>query len=605
MPERRSPVDRFTRALAGATRALAGRPQVPIAFGAPGRTAERDALRLPDPPATLDAAAAARLRGRADRLALRIAHHDPVVHELARPTAPRTRALFDALEDVRCETFGARALPGLARNLTAALADDLTQAAANHPPLDRDTALAQALPLWLRERLGGTARLPPSAAAALENLRDDLERRAGARIERLQSHLADQAAFARLSRDLLGDLGFACDVAAGAGGRPERTASPLERLRARTAEVRDPAADARPSPRARAGDEEAAAVHAGGKVDARSRRVPGRNDRRRPIRPRRGAPRAPTVGYRVFTRAHDETLRPERDADPAELDQLGAALRERGRPFEAGLARLANRLERRLLAQRRDHWRFDREDGVLDTQRLSRVIADPCARSAYKEAVDTDTKDTAVTLLIDNSGSLRGSSIVIAALCADFVARALERCGVKVEILGFTTRDWNGGRSRDQWLRAGSPRRPGRLSDLRHLIYKAADAPLRRAHRNLGWMLREDLLKENVDGEALWWAHERLLARPERRRILLVVSDGVPLDESTLSENGSDYLERHLREVIAWIERSSPVELIAIGVGHDVGHFYARAATVNRIEALGTVLFDQLADLFTPRRDRR
>ncbi|MDE2294486.1 MAG: cobaltochelatase subunit CobT, partial [Gammaproteobacteria bacterium] len=349
----------------------------------------------------------------------------------------------------------------------------------------------------------------------------------------------------------------------------------------------------------------ATAASAAGDAEQRPARRSTRSDRRPPPRPPRGMRRSPASDYRVYTRAHDETQWPERDADPGELDRLGEALRARARPFDAELARLANRLERRLLARQRRQWHFDRDDGVLDAQRLSRVIADPATRSIYKEAVDADFKDTVVTLLIDNSGSLRGTPIVIAALCADFVGRALERCGVKVEILGFTTRDWNGGRSREDWLRAGSPRRPGRLSDVRHLVYKTADSPSRRARRNLGWMLREDLLKENVDGEALWWAHERLLARPERRRILLVISDGVPLDESTLSENGSGFLEQHLRAVIAWIERASPIELIAIGVGHDVGHFYARAVTVHRIEALAPALFDQVAALFTAPARRR
>ena len=609
MSERRSPVDRFKRCLAQATRALGGRAQVEIVYGTDRRSVAHDALRLPEPPRPLDVAAVARLRGRADRLALRLAHHDAVLHERWRPPAPRARALFDALEEIRCEALGAHALPGVARNLRAALAEDLA-----HDPPDggadaRGAELERVLPLWLRERLTETP-LPPAAAAALDGARDALERRVGATVERLRPLLTDQAAFARHSRELLDELGILGDAAPSARGRAERRGlrfagppAPVGDARPPAASIVDASADEAADDDAT--DDDATATGAVRDPPRRAERRVARSDRRPPVRPSRRLRRSAPTDYRIFTRAHDETLAPELDADAAELDRLGEYLRVRARPFEAGLVRLANRLERRLLAQQRRHWRFDQEDGVLDTQRLSRVIADPAGRSAYKEAVDTDFKDTTVTLLIDNSGSLRGEPIVVAALCADFVARALERCGVKVEILGFTTQDWNGGRSRDEWRRAGSPRRPGRLSDLRHVIYKSADAPSRRARRNLGWMLREDLLKENVDGEALGWAHERLLARPERRRILLVISDGVPLDESTLSENGSSYLERHLRAVIASIERASPIELIAIGVGHDVGHFYARATRVDRIEALGAVLFERIAELFTAPSGRR
>ena len=598
MPEHRSPIDRFTRALAQATRALAGRRKVEIDFGPATRAADRATPRLAQPAAPLDAATVARLRGHADRLALRLAHHDPALHALARPTDPRAGALFDAIEGVRCEALGARGLPGVARNLAAALAEELARATPSAAAGDRGTELARALPLWLRERLAGTS-LPSVATALLTSTQDELERRAGATVDRLRPLVADQAAFARLGRELLGDLGLACDPARPAGERPRRPGLRLAVPRATPTDAPALAISITPAP------DDAAAASVVPQAPRGPTRRPTDTEPPSPIGPTRRAHRAPAPDYRVFTRAHDETQLPERDADPAELDRLGEALQTQARPFEAELARLAHRLERRLLAPQRHHWRFDQDDGVLDTQRLSRVIADPSGRSAYKVAVDAGFKDTIVTLLVDNSGSLRGTSIVIAALCADFLARALERCGVKVEILGFTTREWNGGRSREEWLRAGSPRRPGRLSDLRHVIYKSADAPARRARRNLGWMLHADLLKENVDGEALGWAHERLLARSERRRILLVISDGMPLDESTLSENGSGFLERHLREVVAWIERSSPIELIAIGVGHDVGHFYARATTVPRIEALGTVLFDRVAELFTTPPGRR
>jgi len=309
----------------------------------------------------------------------------------------------------------------------------------------------------------------------------------------------------------------------------------------------------------------------------------------------------------VFTRAHDVTLAAERVCDAAELARLRTVLDQQSRRLQGTVVRIANRLERLLLAQQKRHWSFDLEEGVLDAARLTRVVVDPLAPLAFKEETDTEFKDTVVTLLLDNSGSMRGRPIMVAALCADVLSRTLERCGVKVEILGFTTSDWNGGRSREDWIRAGAPGQPGRLSDVRHLIYKAADAPWRRARQNLGLMLREDLLKENIDGEALLWAHERLLARGEQRRILIVISDGVPLDEATLSANPGSFLESHLRRVVEWIETRSPVELVAIGIGHDVTDFYRRAVAIEDAEQLGGAMIEQLTALFAggPGRGRR
>jgi cobaltochelatase CobT len=262
------------------------------------------------------------------------------------------------------------------------------------------------------------------------------------------------------------------------------------------------------------------------------------------------------------------------------------------------VARLANRLQRRLMAQQNRAWEFDLEEGLLDPARLSRVVVDPLHPLSFKQEKDTSFRDTVVTLLLDNSGSMRGRPITVAATCADILARTLERCGVKVEILGFTTRAWKGGQSREAWLAAGKPANPGRLNDLRHIIYKSADAPWRRARKNLGLMMREGLLKENIDGEALDWAHRRLLARTEQRRILMMISDGAPVDDSTLSVNAGNYLERHLRWVIEEIETRSPVELIAIGIGHDVTRYYRRAVTIVDAEELGGAMTEKLAELF-------
>ena len=302
--------------------------------------------------------------------------------------------------------------------------------------------------------------------------------------------------------------------------------------------------------------------------------------------------------YRAYTHKFDETIAAEDLCDTEELDRLRAYLDKQLSSLQGVVGRLANRLQRRLLAQQNRSWEFDLEEGQLDPVRLPRIIMDPYQALSFKREKDTDFRDTVVTLLLDNSGSMRGRPITVAATCADILARTLERCGVKVEILGFTTKAWKGGQSRESWLQGGKPANPGRLNDLRHIIYKSADAPWRRARRNLGLMMREGLLKENIDGEALDWAHKRMLGRPEQRRILMMISDGAPVDDSTLSVNSGNYLEKHLRGVIEEIETRSPVELIAIGIGHDVTRYYRRAVTIVDAEELGGVMTEKLAELF-------
>jgi cobaltochelatase CobT len=317
---------------------------------------------------------------------------------------------------------------------------------------------------------------------------------------------------------------------------------------------------------------------------------------RRPRRHGRNEPRGPD--YRPFTIRHDEAIAAEELCEPEELDRLRGYLDKQLSHLQGVVARLANRLQRRLMAQQNRAWEFDLEEGLLDPARLSRIVVDPLHPLSFKREKDTSFRDTVVTLLLDNSGSMRGRPITVAATCADILARTLERCGVKVEILGFTTRAWKGGQSREAWLAAGKPPNPGRLNDLRHIIYKSADAPWRRARKNLGLMMREGLLKENIDGEALDWAHRRLLARGEQRKILMMISDGAPVDDSTLSVNPGNYLERHLRWVIEDIETRSPVELIAIGIGHDVTRYYRRAVTIVDAEELGGAMTEKLAELF-------
>jgi cobaltochelatase CobT len=591
------------RALRQATRALAGATDLDVGFGAPVPGQPATTLRLPPVTWPLAAGDAARIRGHADHLALRSAYHDAVLHARFRPTGARAREVFDAVEDMRCQSLGGNVLAGVAHNLTAALNDTLSRKTGSSPFGARPSPMAQAMALLVREKLTGLPP-PPAAAELMLRWRDDLQRRAAASLQGLAAAVTDQQRYAFALHDLVEDLDLGHELGAAALRRKEA----VRQIDARHAEEMGDGEGPPAEVKQRAGTMEqdapelAAGEVVGSRLDqgateerkaeaepsgARLEREPMHDDSDHPNR-----------HYRVYTRAHDEIVPAGELADETELTQLRAALDRESRALQPAIARLAIRLERLLLARQTRHWRFDLEEGVLDAARLARIVTDPLAPLAFREESETEFKDTVVSVLLDNSGSMRGRPIMVAALCADVLARTLERCGVKVEILGFTTREWSGGQSREDWLKAGRPSAPGRLSDLRYIVYKPADVPYRRARRQLGVMLREELLKDNIDGEALLWAHERLLQRGEQRRILMVISDGVPLDEATLSANPGGYLEQHLRNVVKWIETRSSVELAAIGIGHDVTDFYARAIAIADIEQLGQAMFEQLAELF-------
>jgi cobaltochelatase CobT len=607
MTAKETPSELFKRALSQSTRALAGQEhELEIAFGAEGPRLAPGKIVLPHPPRVISDPEAERLRGQADGLALKLAYHDDQMHAHWRPQGLEARAIFDAAEEMRVQALGANAMKGVAANLTAALTDAYERRGFSRMT-DRGTApLADALALIVRERLTGQ-KPPPNAQAVVAAWREPIEQKAGKTLDRLSGDAAaDQRVFASLARDLIRDLDMADEL----GDEPaeqEQNDAPNE-------QPPPPDSD---NPEGDQDEEEQTASDMDmieGDVDTDSEQTvsididadednmdeseddePGD----RPMRPQdRNAPDDPNAHYKVFTTAHDEEIDAEDLCDAEELARLRSYLDQQLKPLQSVVGRLANRLQRRLLAKQNRSWTFDLEEGVLDTARLTRVIIDPMSALSFKQEEDMPFKDTVVTLLLDNSGSMRGRPIMVAALCADILARTLERCGVKVEILGFTTRAWKGGKAKEDWLQAGRPPQPGRLNDLRHVVYKSADAPWRRARRNLGLMMREGLLKENIDGEALMWAHDRLIGRAEQRRILMVISDGAPVDDSTLSANPGNYLERHLRGVIHWIETRSPVELLAIGIGHDVTRYYHRAVTITDAEQLGGAMTEKLAELF-------
>ncbi len=605
MPARETPVEIFKRSLAQTTRALAGaEEELEVAFGAEGPKLAGGKIVLPHPPRVISDPEAERIRGQADGLALRLAHHDDGQHVKLRPQGADARAVFDAVEEARVQSLGANAMKGVAKNLTAALTDTLERKGVARVRDRAAAPLSEALALIVRERLTGQA--PPANAKALVDLwRGDIEREAGATLNKLGAVAGDQRAFAMLTRDVITELGLGEELTAQEDDEnPDASADNQPPPQSDNSEGQDEQEQEMPSDLEMLESDEDLdsdrSVTVETDLDADDQDESDQDEPgEKPIRPKpRNEPEDPNANYQVFTRAHDEEIVAEDLCDAEELARLRTYLDQQLKPLQSVVGRLAHRLQRRLLAKQNRSWTFDLEEGVLDTARLTRVIIDPLSALSFKQEEDMPFKDTVVTLLLDNSGSMRGRPIMVAALCADILARTLERCGVKVEILGFTTRAWKGGKAKEDWLAAGRPPQPGRLNDLRHVVYKSADAPWRRARRNLGLMMREGLLKENIDGEALMWAHDRLLGRAEQRRLMMVISDGAPVDDSTLSANPGNYLERHLRGVIHWIETRSPVELIAIGIGHDVTRYYKRAVTITDAEQLGGAMIEKLAELF-------
>ena len=592
----------FKRATAGALRAMAQSSEVQVAFqpGPTGLTGKR--ARLPVPSRALPAAEMTRLRGAADSAALRLRHHDDAVHAQRSPAERDARSIYDALEQARVEIVGGRHMEGVAANLRARLTE-----AVEADGLDRMTRrdqlpAASALALLARERMSGQAS-PSAAATILDLWRNTLGQSAQSAFAELAAAQHDQNAFARAARKLLAVL----DLAEAESEAEEQEEGEQQEDAGEQSGAQDNSTEEQGQQQAEdsmlsASPEEMQGEQADEQAgDGEEEEASGAEGEDRPAgpQPRRERPDDDTEShYRAYTRAFDEEISAEDLCDAEELTRLRQQLDQQLQHLQGVVSRLANRLQRRLMAQQTRAWEFDLEEGMLDAGRLARVIVNPMQSLSYKHERDTAFRDTVVTLLIDNSGSMRGRPITVAAMCGDILARTLERCAVKTEILGFTTRAWKGGMSRDRWVQDGKPRNPGRLNDLRHIIYKSADSPWRRARKNLGLMLREGLLKENVDGEALLWAYRRLIARPEHRRILMVISDGAPVDDSTLSINPGNFLERHLREVIREIEGRDTVELIAIGIGHDVTRYYRRAVTIVDAEELGGTMMKKLSELF-------
>jgi cobaltochelatase CobT len=608
--DREGPAGEFRNVLTLAMKTIAGEPELSVSFGAEAPSLQGKKAKLPQISTELDRQEVAITRGIADSFAMRLANHDDGVHNRYRPEGKNARAMFEAVEQARVECIGARAMPGMAQNLTAMLQDRYQKKMAGRPTTKKDAPLEEAVALLVRERLTG-APPPDDAKALVELWRPWVEEKAASHLDHLTDAMTDQAAFARMSRDIIAALDMADEL----GEDPDESDDSDENEEAEPdsgEQQETPEGEEQESQQSAAEElQDAEGETDASEMDAQQLDVDDMPDdmdsEESPDGEEPWRPQLPFSSlsnedfYRVYTNQFDEEIAAEDLCDSEELTRLRNYLDKQLSNLQGVVARLANRLQRRLMAQQNRSWDFDLEEGLLDASRLTRVVIDPLHALSFKVEQDMQFRDTVVTLLLDNSGSMRGRPITVAATCADILARTLERCGVKVEILGFTTRAWKGGQSREKWLAAGKPGNPGRLNDLRHIIYKSADTPWRRARRNLGLMMREGLLKENIDGEALIWAHNRLLGRTEQRRILMVISDGAPVDDSTLSVNSGNYLEKHLRQIITDIENRSPVELIAIGIGHDVTRYYKRAVTIVDAEELGGAMTEKLAELFEER----
>jgi len=600
------PAEEFRRVTAAAMRAIAEREDITLVYGSEARLVDNQA-RLPIPSRDFTEKEVAALRGEADAMALRLRFHDESVHATRAPQGENARAVFESLERVRCEALGSRMMAGVANNLRASLEEKCDSFGYTRVNVREDAPLSEAIGLMVREKLTGE-KLPEGGEQLVSLWRDWVNDKVDTDFDSLAECIDDQEAYAEALTDLLVELELIDEESEATDQQEGEQGEESEEQDAEDADAED--ADMEGVSAEMSGDEssemEDMEVEEGDESmseQGQDEMMPGTGDEdgeqsQHQKRQDGGPGRDREPLYQPYTVEFDEIVEAEDLCDPDELNRLRHHLDQQLANLQGIIGRLANRLQRRLLAQQSRSWEFDLEEGMLDAGRLSRVVTNPMHPLSYKIEKETEFRDTIVTLLIDNSGSMRGRPITVAAMSADILARTLERCGVKVEILGFTTRAWKGGQARERWLADGKPANPGRLNDLRHIVYKPADAPWRRARKSLGLMLREGLLKENIDGEALLWAHSRMVHRPEQRKILMVISDGAPVDDSTLSVNPGNYLERHLREVIKTLEQRKDVELTAIGIGHDVTRYYSRAVTIMDAEQLGGTMMDRLAELF-------
>ncbi|MDP6376121.1 MAG: cobaltochelatase subunit CobT [Pseudomonadales bacterium] len=599
MSDQDHPLEPFKRATTATIRAIAGDDELEVTFGQGTPSARGNRIRVPLPTVGCTAAEVDAVRGMGDEFALKVRYHDSGLHDRLSPHGGAAEEMFQWIEDARIASIGSLRMEGVAQNLDASLEVQCKQASFDAIVDESEAPLSVAVGLLVRQALTGR-ELPPSAEHVVQFWRDYVNEHAGPDIDALRECVYEQQDFARVCRSIIADLGLAAEL-----NEPPDSADDNDDIESMEDDQQNES-ELNPddvvldddSLAEESMDGDTTMVEMDADFDMDEQGAEADQDENPAQLPDEAGRIRVDFNYAAYTEEFDEVVRAEELCDPDEMLRLRALLDQQLVALQHATSKLANRLQRRLMAKQNRTWEFDLEEGILDASRLAQVIVDPMNPLAYKQEKQMEFRDTVVTMLIDSSGSMRGRSITIAAMCADILGRTLERCSVRVEILGFTTRAWRGGQSRENWIAAGKPSTPGRLNDLRHIVYKAADDTWHRTRRNLGLMMREELLKENIDGEALIWAHNRIVTRTEQRKVLMVISDGLPVDNSTLLVNPSNYLEQHLKYAIDSIESHSPVELIAIGIGHDVTHHYRRAVTITDAEQLGGAMTDQLAELF-------
>jgi cobaltochelatase CobT len=582
MASKNSQSETIKEAVTAASKAISGNKELEINFGGMGSS-------LPHPPKTLKELSA--YRGKADSLACVEKYRDKSVRIAS--NNEKVNSLIKVMEDSRVEILGSMNYPGIATNIKSKF-DDKCKLYESFE--DHEDHLEIALETWLRNLCLPDIESNKSSlflkywGKIFDN--QDIELK-----ERLIESLNDQSKFQEIAEDFLKNLNIDQEESEQEESDLEDENEQEEESASESGEDEESQeSENSPEQDNQEGDEETDADSGDIDEDAIV-------DENQEIMTNQSwleslVGQTSTFSYKVYTRNFDEEIKAEDLCSPEELQRLRKHLDQLMGPSKATISKLAHRLQRFLMAQQNRSWEFNKEEGMLDSARLHKIITDPLTPLTYKIEKDTEFRDTSVSLLVDSSGSMRGRSMTVAAICADIISTTLERCNVKTEVLGFTTKQWKGGESRKMWMENGKPENPGRLNDIRHIIFKSADTPWRRGQKNFGLMLREGLLKENVDGEALIWAHDRLARRAEQRKILMVISDGAPVDDSTLSTNPTNFLDLHLRQVIHSIETQSDINLIAIGIGHDVTRYYKNAVTIHRAEELGGAMLEQLTDLF-------
>lgn len=592
-------LDTFKRALSSTVKAIAEDKEIEVIFGN-NSTSSEEKIILPEINNVFDLDNIASIRGAADNEALIYKYRNNDTYSEFLPNKEKNKKIYESLENTRIQILGSKYMRGVKSNLLSLYEKNCNEKNYSNVTSQSDLEIEHALEIYLKKKID-TNIVPKSASHALSYWSKWLDSKVGTSIDDLLENVDNQEKFAKLTNKLISDLKL-YDT------NENKDESEDDNKGQQTEELDNPDIDETESQSSMSDDdmenteEEVQSEESELPVDENNEEMQDlEDDGSENVKPQyKESKSVETIlsEYMVYSNKYDEIITAQDLCEDEELNRLRKYLDQQLKSFQTIISRLANRLQRKLLAKQNRSWEFNIEEGLLDTSRLTRVITDPFYSLSFKKEKDTDFKDTVVSLLIDNSGSMRGRPITVAAMSADILARTLEKCGVKVEILGFTTKAWKGGKSRESWMQNNKPPSPGRLNDLRHIIYKAADEPWRRSKKNLGLMMREGLLKENIDGEALLWAHKRLQNRYEARKILMVISDGAPVDDSTLSVNSGNYLEKHLRGAINWIENKSDVQLLAVGIGHDVTRYYKKAVTIVDAEQLADVMTEQLVDLF-------